>query len=69
MRTEKEVKTKFKQMIKFILSDEFRLNSNGIKVYQQACNLYWVLGGEDKFPINVYPEVKLLDAEKLYQVF
>jgi hypothetical protein len=56
-------------MIRFILSDDFKLNSNGIKIYQQACNLYWVLCGEGNFPINVYPEVKVLDAEKLYKVF
>jgi len=70
MRTEKEIKTQFKKYVKHILSDDFICASGeNIRVFQRACALWWVLGGEDKLPIQVYPEVKVLNTEKLYQVF
>lgn len=70
MITKKEIKTEFKKLIKFILSDDFVFAApSGIKAYHKAKTLYWVLGGEGKFPIQVFPEVKVLNTEKLYQVF
>lgn len=70
MRTEKEIKTEFKKLVKFILSDDFIFCApSGMRAFHKARSLYWVLNGEGKFPIQVFPNVKVLDTEKLYQVF
>ena len=70
MKTEKEIKTEFKKLVKFILSDDFVFSApSGISAFHKAKSLYWVLGGKDKFPIKVFPDVEVLDTEKLYQIF
>lgn len=69
MKSQKQIVERYKRAITFLLSDKcMNITGTAIKTFHTVRELYWVLGGENELPIQLFPEIKILDKEKLYSV-
>ena len=69
MKSKNDIKRRYIQAIDYLMSDECHpLTGTAVKTFHTVRELYWVLGGEGKLPIKMYPEKKIVDKVKLYSV-
>lgn len=69
MRTKNEIIRRYMRAIDFLFSNEcLDTTGSAVKTFHTIRELYWVLGGEGRLPITIFPEKKIVDKEKLYSV-
>lgn len=69
MKTKKDIVTRYKKAIFFFMSDEcVNVTGTAVKTFHTIRELYWVLGGIGNVPIQLFPDKKIIDKEKLYGV-
>ena len=69
MKSKNDIKRRYIQTVMWLLSEEcVWCTGTAVKAFHTARELYWVLGGEGKFPLKMFPEKEIVDKEKLYSV-